>query len=279
MRVDFMIIGAQKCGTTSLAAQLAEHPEICFCRKKEPGYFHRTQDWEAGLEGYHNLFSPVDGQICGEASTMYTFLPEWQDTPARLFAYNSELKLIYIMRQPVERVISSYAHELVRGRVKALPETAVFQDPTYINRSRYGVQIRPYLELFKRENILLLLFEEYVASQSGTLQLIADFLGVSAEPFQALAPAEKHKTVGEYYWKHSTLLNMVGSPALEAARKYLPAPVREVIKRTFSNKPDEKPVLPVAAKRTLWRLLEDDVRTVEELLGRRLDVWRQGESA
>jgi hypothetical protein len=72
---------------------------------------------------------------------------------------------------------------------------------------------------------------------------------------------------------------MVGSPAFEAARKYLPVSVREVIKRTFSNKLDEKPVLPMAARRTLWRLLEDDVCTIEELLGRRLEAWREGEMA
>lgn len=279
MRVDFMIIGAQKCGTTSLAAQLAEHPEICFCKKKEPGYFHRTQDWEAGLESYHKLFSPTHGQICGEASTMYTFLPEWQDTPLRLFEYNPELKLLYIMRNPVERVMSNYAHDLVRGHVKTPPEIAVFQDPAYINRSRYGVQIRPYLALFKRENILLLLFEEYVANQPATLKTIAEFLGVSASPVEDMDCVEKHRTVGEWYWKHSAIMNMVGSPAFEAARKYLPTPVREVVKRTFSNKLDGKPALPALARATLWRFLEDDVSTIEELLGRRLDVWHQGELA
>jgi hypothetical protein len=64
--VDFMIIGAQKSGTTSLAAQLADHPQICFSQIKEPGYFNETEDWESGLDRYHQLFDPADGQLCGE---------------------------------------------------------------------------------------------------------------------------------------------------------------------------------------------------------------------
>ena len=72
-RANFMVIGAQKCGTTSLARQLSEHPEICFSDEKEPGFFNSTTDWKLGLEEYHRLYSPSLGQLCGEASTMYTF--------------------------------------------------------------------------------------------------------------------------------------------------------------------------------------------------------------
>ena len=92
MRVDFMIIGAQKAGTTSLAAQLAAHPQVCFCREKEPGYFHQTADWRAGLDGYHALYDPRPGQLLGEASTYYTFFPEYRGTAERLY----DLSLIHI---------------------------------------------------------------------------------------------------------------------------------------------------------------------------------------
>ena len=60
--------------------------------------------WEADLASYHALYSPAPGQLCGEGSTMYTFLPEFDKTYERLFAYNPDLKFIYIMRSPVERV-------------------------------------------------------------------------------------------------------------------------------------------------------------------------------
>ncbi len=153
MQVDFMLIGAQKCGTTTLANQLASHPGICFCREKEPGYFNSTDNWQAGLDTYHALYDPRPGQLCGEGSTMYTFLPEFDNTHERLYAYNPDLKFIYVMRHPVERVISNYAHRLVRNTVSVPPQEAVFAKPEYVNRSRYGVQLRPYVKLFGRERI------------------------------------------------------------------------------------------------------------------------------
>jgi hypothetical protein len=58
-RVHFVIIGAQKCGTTTMASQLAEHPAICFCLKKEPGYFNRAEDWRSELNRYHALYSYI----------------------------------------------------------------------------------------------------------------------------------------------------------------------------------------------------------------------------
>jgi hypothetical protein len=274
MLVDFAIIGAQKCGTTSLAAQLAGHPEICFCETKEPGYFHQNDDWKAGLESYHRLYRPKEGQICGEASTMYTFLPEWQGTYSRLFAYNPDLKLIYIMRQPVQRVISNYSHNLVRGLVKDTPEAAVFEDPVYINRSRYAVQLRPYLDLFPRENVLLLLFEEYIADQPLTLREIAGFLGISPDAFAQTDLADKHKTVGKTYLKNPAIRAMVGSKAFQAVRPRLADSIRQPIRRRLSNQLDEKPYFSPSLRRDIWRFVEDDVRGVEDLLGRRLDVWR-----
>ena len=274
MLVDFAIIGAQKCGTTSLAAQLAGHPEICFCEEKEPGYFHQNEDWRSGLEAYHRLYNPMEGQICGEASTMYTFLPEWQGTHARLFAYNPDLKLIYIMRQPVERVISNYSHNLVRGLVKAPPEAVVFNDPVYINRSRYAVQLRPYLELFPRENLLLLLFEDYIADQPSTLRKIAAFLGISPDAYAQMDAADKHKTVGQTYLKNSAIRAMVSSRAFQAVRPRLSSSIRQPIRRRLSNKLDEKPFFAPALRQEIWRFVEDDVRGVEELLGRPLDLWR-----
>lgn len=276
MRVDFMMIGAQKCGTTSIAAQLAAHPRICFCREKEPGYFHKTEAWREGLDAYHALYAPRPGQLLGEASTFYTFYPEFPDTHKRLHDYNPALKLIYVMRHPVERVISHYTHNRVREIDTRPPEVAVFADPAYVNRSRYGVQIRPYLELFGPENVLPLIFEQYTADQIATLHRIADFLGIDPAPFDETDTTPQHQSVGQPYLRSEALRSFTHSGVFQKMRGVVPASIRQPIRhRLLSNTIEEKPHFSAETKAALWRLLEDDVRTVEELLGERLDGWRR----
>lgn len=273
MLVDFMVVGAQKCGTTSLATQLAAHPAICFCQEKEPGYFNRVQDWRSGIAGYHALYDPKPGQRCGEASTMYTFRPEYADTHRRLYEYNPQLKLIYIMRDPVERIISHYSHNLVRNLVNDTPEKAIAQDPTYLDRSRYAMQIAPYLELFGREQILLLLFEEYTANQPATLQTITEFLGIEQASGIAIEDTVVHKTVGEYYLKYGAIEEMVKSGLFQAVRPYIPEIFRKGIRRRLSNKLDDKPTFSPALQTELQLKLAEEVATIERLLARPITCW------
>lgn len=277
MLVDFMIIGAQKCGTTTLAEQLGTHPQICFCQTKEPCYFNQATDWRAGLAAYHSLYKPLPGQLCGEASTTYTFLPEWAETHKRLFEYNPQLKLLYIMRHPVERVISNYAHRLVRSTVHATPAQAVFADPVYLNRSRYGVQLRPYFQLFGREQMKLLVFEEYITDPVTHLQEIADFLGIQRDGFADKIGQTRtaNKSVGEYYL-NPTAEKLKQNGLLQLATKPLPPTLRQLAKRYLGKRLEEKPTFEPELKQMIWRFLEDDVALVEELLGRRLINWRQG---
>ncbi len=280
MRVNFMIIGAQKAGTTSMAAQLADHPQICFSRVKEPGYFNSVTDWQANLDEYHKLFEPKLGQLLGEASTMYTFLPECLDTAERLFEYNPDLKLIYVMRQPVDRIVSLYAHNVVRNVTKLPPQEEIFANPPYINRSRYAVQIRPYLRLFERENIKLVVFEEYVRNQLETLKEIGTFLGIDPQPFEEADFSPKHKTVGEPQMRFAALRDAEFTDWFQTLRNVTPSFVRQPIRRRLLSKTiDEKPEFPAELKREVWRFVEDDVAAIESLLGRRLDVWRQGYEA
>lgn len=275
--VDFMIIGAQKCGTTGLARQLAEHPRIAFSRIKEPGFFNREPQWQTHIDRYHELFDPEPGKLCGEGSTMYTFLPEGAGTAERIHAYNAELKLIYIVRQPVERVVSHYAHRLGHKRVSAPPEQEVLQQPSYINRSRYGVQIRPYLELFGRQNVLLLIFEEYIADPAAALQTVADFLGIDSDGFRAADAAEPaNPSAGQSRW--GPLMSRL--TRLRVLRRMLmplvPARARRAAMQRIGVRLESKPQFSRELKQLIWRLVYDDVCTIEALLGRRLHAWRAG---
>lgn len=273
MLVDFMIIGAQKCGTTSLAQQIASHSEICFCREKEPGYFNQPQDWRAEVDKYHALYTPTAGQLCGEASTMYTFFPESLHTPQNLYEYNPDLKLIYIMRDPVERIISNYSHELVRGNIQTSPDATVLTDPGYVNRSRYAVQLRPYFERFSPEQILLLVFEEYVANPTLVLQQIIEFLGITKGCFEETEMTVANKSTGSWTLKNDYMRQMVTTNTFQRFRPMIPVAARQSVKRLFSNRLDEKPHFSAELRSALRQLLADDICAVEQFLGRPVDAW------
>ncbi|POQ98651.1 hypothetical protein AU468_12365 [Alkalispirochaeta sphaeroplastigenens] len=275
MVVNFMIIGAQKCGTTDLADRLSRHREISFCSVKEPGFFHKTPRWEDRIATYHALFPHTPGTLLGEGSTMYSAFPEYRDTPHRLHRYNPELKLIYIMRQPVDRIVSHYAHRLGHKRACLAPEQELFQDPTYVNRSRYALQVRPFLELFGAEQVLLLLFEEYIADPDTTMERVARFLGVSPEGFSfetERSPA--NPSVGQTRWG-PVMRKITRNRHLRKIGAAVPLAARDRLRRAVGVTLREKPAVSEEVKHDLWRLLEDDVAALEGLMGRELAIWRK----
>jgi hypothetical protein len=270
--VDVMLIGAQKSGTTALAQQLGAHPQICLSREKEPAYFNEHEDWRAGLDDYHALFSPSSGQLCLEASTMYTFLPEFGGTHERIQAYNPEVKLIYVMRDPVERMLSNYAFRRVRRLTADPPEVALVKDPTFVNRSRYGMQLRPYFDHFSDDQIHLMVFEEHVADPAGSLKEIAGFLGIAPDAFPAVDPAARHASTGEARLSDRGR-RLKRHPISGRAVALLPGPVRRLVGLGFRTTLEEKPSVSAEMRERLWRQVEDDVAQVERWLGRPVQAW------
>ena len=191
----------------------------------------------------------------------------------RLYEYNPNLRLIYIVRNPVERVISNYSHRLVRGTEREQPEPAVFTDPTYINRSRYGVQIRPYLKLFPKNNILIIIFEDFISAQSKVLNQIANFLDISSFEYQNNTTLPKHSSVREWHLKRP-INSIINSRIGRALFPIIPKRFRNTIRPLLSNRLEQKPYFSMNLRRSIWEFLEDDVRYMESYLGRTLDAWR-----
>jgi hypothetical protein len=270
--VDVMLIGAQKSGTTSLAQQLGSHPGLCLSAEKEPAYFNTCEDWRAGLDQYHALFAATDGQLCLEASTMYTFLPEFGGTHERIHAYNPDVKLVYVMRDPVERILSNYAFRRVRRLTADPPEVALVSDPTFVNRSRYGMQLRPYFELFPAEQIHLMVFEEHLADPTGSLKELAGFLGIAPDGFASVEETSRHSSTGESRMSDRGR-RLKQHPVAGRVVAAVPAPVRRLAGRTFRSTLETKPQVSAELRERLHRLVEDDVEQVERWLGRPVDAW------
>ena len=200
---DFLILGAQKAGTTALYAYLRWHPEITGPSFKEVSFFDRHY---AKGERWYRAHMPVRRRsLVGEASPSYLFHPL---APERVAGMLPGARLIALLRNPVDRAFSHYQHEVALGREPLSFEDAVdredermqgelermLRDPsyfslawwnyTYIARGRYAEQLERWFAAFPREQLLVLFTEQLSADTAATYRRVLDFLGVTARDLE-----------------------------------------------------------------------------------------------
>lgn len=176
---NLIIIGAMKCGTTSLHHYLNLHPEICMSREKELNFFIEERNWSRGIKWYKSHFLG-QAKIYGESSPNYTRYPFFQGVSERMFSIIPEIKLIYILRDPIERIISHYTHFYSDGTENRSIEEALTElnNNFYLVRSQYFLQLEQYLKLFSDSNILIITSEELSNFPQITMKKIFQFLEV-----------------------------------------------------------------------------------------------------
>jgi hypothetical protein len=176
-RPDFIVIGAMKSATTTLHEQLARQPGFVMSRPKEPNFFSDDPMYARGWQWYSSLFA-TDGEadLCGESSTHYTKLPNYPRTVARMARDLPRVKLIYLMRHPIDRLMSHYVHELTTGRIKIDVHDAIERHHELIEYSRYAMQLGPFVDAFGFENILPVFFARLVRHSQSELDRIGRFL-------------------------------------------------------------------------------------------------------
>jgi hypothetical protein len=175
---DFIIIGAAKSGTTSLHQYLHRHPQVFMSKLKEPEFFSDNSVFAKGISWYSSLFEDAqESQVCGESSTTYSRWPHTADAASRIAQTLPDVKLIYIMRHPVDRAYSHYAHHM-RGGVTMTFEEALERDSIYVDCSMYMYQITRYLRYFRRESFLFLMSDDLRRDASRVLTDIQGFLGL-----------------------------------------------------------------------------------------------------
>jgi hypothetical protein len=179
----FFIIGAAKCGTTSLHFYLDEHPEIAMSSFKEPEVLSEPARVE-GRGGWEGLFAEGP-EVRGESSTGYSRFPVEGNAAARMRDLFPDAKLIYLVRDPIERIISEYVHHLTHGQEHQTLGEALrdIEDPSnyYVCASRYGTQVANYLEHFDAANLLVLEQWALRHRRDATLREVFAFLGVDPD--------------------------------------------------------------------------------------------------
>jgi hypothetical protein len=196
MRVNFVIGGTQKGGTSALDLFLRQHPEICMPKtKKELHYFDREDNFggQSDYKKYHAHFRPESQhRVIGEATPSYMY---WTATPYRIWSYNPQMKWILVLRNPIERAFSAWNMETKRGAEHLSFEKAVEQEAarcrealplqhrvfSYIDRGFYAHQVRRLFNIFARDNCLVLLNEELRTEHEKALRKVFKFLKVESD--------------------------------------------------------------------------------------------------
>ncbi len=268
---NFLIIGAMKAGTTTLYRDLYEHPQIFFPEIKEPENL-TTDDvlTPAGRAAYARLYRRAPkNAICGDASTAYSKRPDIEGVARRAKqCLGSDVKIIYMYRDPIARIVSQHHHEYLAGLVGRDINREVVREQRFLNYSRYFYQIRPWLTQYGRERIFLLPFEAYVQERRRWLNELASFLGVRAEWMRPLE-GKRFNASADKRIPDSRLRRYVIETALYryALQPILPWRVRGRLK-TILVPPSQLPppaAMDAAVRNTLLRKLRKDYRAFLEL--------------
>lgn len=146
VKPDFIIIGAMKCGTTSLYYYLRNHPDIFMPREKELHYFVEEKNFKKGEDWYQSNFNDKF-RLNGEASTNYTKKHLFSGVPERMHKVVPKAKLIFLYRDPAERSWSHYIHSLAAGLETRQPQQVFTPTSNYVLTSKYYWQLEPFLKL------------------------------------------------------------------------------------------------------------------------------------
>ena len=179
----FILVGMMKCGTTSLARALSIHPEVHFSTPKEPRFFSDDDAYEKGFEHYRRVFgsdAECNGKKVGEGSVNYSHAPEIEKSCARITLNLPEVKIILMVRDPLEQIKSAWNYRhLIHGYPgENLLSACIHKNPIYIKNARYIEVLATLRRHFAPERIRVLFMEDLRTSFRETIQQACEFIGV-----------------------------------------------------------------------------------------------------
>jgi hypothetical protein len=276
MLPDFLAIGAQRSGTTSLFQVLRRHPEIFMPDVKEVNFFFHDNHYRRGVDYYRSVFAeaPARARAVGEASPGYICKP---GVARRIHELLPEVKLVAVLRNPVDRAYSQYwdnrrflAEPLSFEQAMDVALTPDYRHGKrgYFSRGVYIEQLANYLELFGREQLLVLIFEDLKQDPEATFERCFEFLGVEPgfrcpEMTQASNSAMTwDNPVHAFFLEHNRYQRYVPRHWIKQACR------GPLVKRRYS-------AMSAEARERLLAFYRPYNRRLEEFLGRELPAWQR----
>jgi hypothetical protein len=264
---DFVVIGAMKSGTSSLHQYLDCLPDVCMSNPKEPAYFVPERFAWRNDEWYASFFtSKPHARHFGDASPHYAIRHVYPGVAERMHAVLPEARIVYIVRDPIERIRSEWVHHVARGRIthSLTDELREPQRSVIFRTSRYAWQLEPYLEHYTRDRILVLSSEQLTRDPALVLGRLLSFLGID-DSVPADAFTERFNDSAGKRRPNALGRRLVQHPRLR----------RAVLERTpwLYGTPIRRPVLDPEVRARLVGALSDDVAALRELTGEPFAEW------
>jgi Sulfotransferase family len=272
---NFLLIGAMKAGTTSLHRYLRAHPQVFMPEEKELHFFVAERNWGRGRAWYEAQFAEAASAVAvGEASPTYSMHPWFSGVADRVAELLPDVRLVYCVRHPIERIRSHYLHELEKGRERAPIDQALAADPRYLNTSRYAMQLGQYLARFPAEQILIITAEQLRHDRTATVRRVLTFLGVDPDwPDSRLLDPEFHRTSNKRV-RTPLAQAALRVPGTRAVARLAPRPVRRLASRRVDLGRDG--AIPEALEARLRAELRDDIGRLRAHVGEGFDGWGIG---
>lgn len=271
MLPNFLVIGARKGGTTSLSRYLRGHPQVFIPPVTEPLFF--SSNWDRGRAWYESLFDEAgQARAVGEKSTEYTAHPTFSEVPKRIAKLLPEVRLIYLVRHPIERMLSEYHYYVKRGMLRDHSAEHALLHDDYLYLSSYAMQIDQYLEYFPRDQLLIAKSEDLKSDRIQTLTRVYEFLGVDARVLPRHVDRE-HNTTPEGRVRRPADKVLRRIPGYGVAASLAPRSLARLKYRLTTKQPPPRPTLSEGARRELEDRLRDDVRRLRRYMGDDFDGW------
>lgn len=276
---DFLIIGGMKCGTTSLYDYLSLHPDIHMTSPKELHFFSLRKFNPEGLATYKEHFES-DKKVAGSVPQNYTkrHVTEFSGAPGRLYRYCPDIKLIYIVRDPLDRIYSHYneSQENVKGADSLLASVQDLDSSHFVQTSRYYYQLSAFLEYFPPEQMLIVATEALHHNRLTTLNQIFEFLHVDKVEDEALFSFVSNQSANK---RRITFLGrwMYG-PRGAAVRRLIPNQIKNRLSKSAAfqsaiRAPLKKEQLPPEVETAIKDYLRPDVEQLRAFSKNSLSEW------
>ena len=242
IKPNFLIIGAPKAATTTLASMFLQHPQACIAEWKEPHFFSMDKEYTKGWAWYLTHFRHCKGKLAiGDASTSYSRIRSFPHTAQRIHFHIPDVKIIYMVRHPLERIVSAYVEwQVLLDKEHTFPpfNQAVRTIPTIVDSSRYWEVFNYYRHYFDEDHIKIVWFEEFIADPTGGFQDVCRFLDI--DDAVLVQADKKHQNSREQIFSHLAQKHPDKPPQLDLewtaeTKRWVLDQISEDIRRFLDN--------------------------------------------